>query len=86
MTQHAETFIQRLIDGPSLRADFQRDPRATARREGLALSDTDLRALQSLDWGDDELVARVGSRSAIGSCTTSDVNQKENIRPVRWDR
>jgi hypothetical protein len=85
VTQQAEAFVQSLIDGPSLRSDFQRSPRETARRAGLDLSGADLKALQSVDWGDDQLLARLRTRSPIGNCVTSDVNLKENIVPVAWD-
>jgi hypothetical protein len=85
MTQQAEAFVQSLIDGPSLRSDFQRYPRETARRAGLDLSGADLKALQSVDWGDDQLLARLRTRSPIGNCVGSDVNLKENIVPVAWD-
>ncbi|MEA2398847.1 MAG: hypothetical protein QOK25_2403 [Thermoleophilaceae bacterium] len=85
MTQQAEAFVQSLIDGPSLRDDFQRSPRETARRAGLDLSGADLKALQSVDWGDDQLLARLRTRSPIGNCVGSDVNLKENIVPVAWD-
>jgi hypothetical protein len=83
------SFVQRLMDGPALRADFQRAPRETAQGAGLELSDTDLRALQSVDWGDDGLVARLRCRGTIGECgpiDISDVNAKANIVPVAWDR
>ena len=86
MTQQAEAFIQDLMDGPSLRSDFQRSPRETARRAGLDLSDADVKAIQSVDWGDDKLIARLGKRSVIGQCSIdSDVNVKENIVPVAWE-
>jgi hypothetical protein len=89
MTQQAESFVQRLMDGPSLRSEFVRAPRETARSAGLDLSDTDLRALQSVDWGDDGLVARLRRRGTIGECgpiDVSDVNAKENVVPIAWDR
>ena len=87
MTQQAEAFIQRLMDGPSLRADFHRAPEETARRAGFDLADDDLKALQSFDWGDEQLMARVAKRSVIGNCSVdiSDVNAKKNIRPILWD-
>jgi hypothetical protein len=73
------------MDAPSLRAEFQRAPAETATRAGLDLSDDDLRALQSVDWGDEQLMARVSKRGAIGQCSPSDVNLKENIVPIAWD-
>ncbi|MEA2398846.1 MAG: hypothetical protein QOK25_2402, partial [Thermoleophilaceae bacterium] len=54
-------------------------------RAGLDLSGADLKALQSVDWGDDQLLARLRTRSPIGNCVTSDVNLKDNIVPVAWD-
>jgi hypothetical protein len=85
MTQQAEAFIQNLMDGPSLRADFQRAPEETARRAGLDLSNDDLKALRSVDWGDEQLMARVSRRGVIGECAPSDVNLKEHIVPIVWD-
>jgi hypothetical protein len=85
MTQQAEAFIQQLMDGPSLRSQFQSAPHETARGAGLDLSDADVRALQSVDWGDDQLMARLSKRSTIGACSgASDVNLKENIVPIAW--
>jgi hypothetical protein len=85
MTQQAEAFIQRLMDGPSLRAEFQRAPAETATRAGLELSNDDLKALQSVDWGDEQLMARVSKRGVIGQCDVSDMNLKENVVPIVWD-
>ena len=86
MTKQVEHFIERLIEGPELRADFQRAPADTAERAGLVLSDDDLRALQAVDWGDDRLVAAANRRELISQCSVpSDIEAKENIVPVRWD-
>jgi hypothetical protein len=84
MTQQAEAFIQSLIDVPSLRADFERAPEETAARAGVDLSSDDVRALQSVDWSDEQLIARASGRGVIGQCSPSDVNLKENIVPVVW--
>jgi hypothetical protein len=85
MTRQAEAFVQNLIDGPSLRAEFQRAPKETATRAGLDLSADDLKALQSVDWGDEQLMTRVARRGVIGECSPqSDVNLKENIVPIVW--
>jgi hypothetical protein len=86
MSQQAEAFVQRLMDVSSLRAEFQRAPEETAARAGLDLSAADVRALKSVDWGDEQLIARASGRAVIGACTPdSDVNLKENIVPVAWD-
>jgi hypothetical protein len=84
MTQQADAFAQQLIDAPALRAEFQRAPEEAAARFGLDLSATDVKALRSIDWGDDQLVARLSRRGVIGTCTLSDANQKENVVAVAW--
>jgi hypothetical protein len=84
--QQSEQFIQRLMDDEALRAEFQRDPHQTAKAAGLELGDDDVKALQSVDWSDEEMVARV-SKSVRRGCAidpTSDVNLKENIVPIPW--
>jgi hypothetical protein len=68
MTQQVDAFAQQLIDVPVLRAEFQRAPEEAAARVGADLSETDVKALQSIDWGDDQLVARLSRGGVIGSC------------------
>jgi hypothetical protein len=84
--EQTEQFIQRLMKDQSLRAEFERDPQETARGAGVELSDDDIKALQSVDWADEEMIARV-SKSVRRGCTIeplSDVNLKENIVPISW--
>jgi hypothetical protein len=83
--EQVEQFIEGLIEGPSLRADFRRAPKETAERAGLDLSADDLKALQTIDWGDKELLAGASRRTLMSECSISDVNIKENFVPIRWD-
>jgi len=85
MSAQVEEFIARLIEGPSLRAEFGQAPRETAERAGLELSDDDLKALRTVDWGDEQIVAAASRRNMISACNPSDVNLKENIVPIRWE-
>jgi hypothetical protein len=85
MTQQADAFAQKLIDVPALREEFQRAPQDAAARFGLSLSATDVKALQSVDWSDEQLVTRLSRGSSISTCGLSDVNLKENVVAISWD-
>lgn len=52
-------FVLRLLSDDRLREEFLRAPRETAAAAGVNVTDEELAALSSADWGDEELVARV---------------------------
>lgn len=63
----ARDFMERLLDDPQLRAEFQRDPRATAAKAGAGLDGLDLSALAAMDWSGTNHELRSRAKSGCGS-------------------
>ena len=54
-------LIDRCMGDASFREQIKKDPQAAARKAGVQLSDEELAALRSVDWGlpDEQLQARI---------------------------